>query len=194
MHLALETVKLSGFDCPSCKERLFVSSSGPSACPNCNWAGEAHVLKALRYKVETAKEALPDQAICAHHPTKQAIAKCEATGDYICSLCAVDMDDKVYSISYLNEAGKEALRKRFARYLDRPDMEASILILVSLLTFLPALVFIPFAMLKFWKAMKQRKQDKIYAKAFSGLSMALIGFLVIAATLIYGLMFVSFFL
>ena len=190
----LETVKVSGFECPSCGERLFAESSVHTACPKCRWTGEAHILKALREKAEPARDALSDQAVCAFHPTKQATTICEGTGDYICSLCAVEVAGKVYSAQYLGKAGKDTLDKTYARYLDRPDKQITIYLALSIFLLLPAPVLIPMAIYKFFAAIKLRKSDPMFNKAFSRVDLILHGFLVLFFTVAYTLGAIAIFL
>lgn len=172
---ALETVRVSGFDCPSCGERLLTETSGPSACPGCGWHGDVYLLKALREKAQPAMEALSGQAVCAHHPTKQAVATCAGTGDYICSLCAVEMDGKIYSAEYLSRAGKAKLRKSFSRHMERPDRQAAVALLVGLIIFFLAPVTIPYAIHRYIKAIRQRKTDELYRRVFSRFDAFLLG-------------------
>ena len=85
---------VTSFECPGCGEELAGEQGGRSRCPLCGWQGEAYLFRPLAVKVERAKEALPEDAVCAHHPTKQAVEVCAGTGDYICSLCAVKLEGK----------------------------------------------------------------------------------------------------
>ena len=188
---ALETVRFSGFDCPSCGQRLFVDSSGPASCPDCRWKGDAYIMRPLREKALLAQEALPDKAVCAHHPTKQAEAVCAGTGDYICMLCAVELDGKIYSAEYLNRAGRDSLEKNYARYMNRPDQELNMYLVGLIFLWILSPVLIPLAIHKFFGALKQRKTDKLYARVVTGSHLAVLGIFLFALTGLYMLIFAS---
>src|SRR3712207_1092454 len=80
------------FACPSCRAPLDPPAPGRTLCPRCDWRGEAYLFTAKVLAVEAAEAALPDDATCAHHPRKRATAVCAGTGDYVCSLCAVELE------------------------------------------------------------------------------------------------------
>ena len=70
---------------------------------------------------------------CANHPAKAATAICAGTGNYICSLCAVEVNGQVFSAEFL-EADKSKTRSpRFDRTLERPDRYQGLLLVLSLL-------------------------------------------------------------
>ena len=181
---ALETVKFTGFDCPKCRERLFVEGSGPADCPKCEWNGEVYILKALKERAETARDALPEKAVCVHHPTKQATAICEGTGDYICALCAVEMDGKIFSAEYLSRAGKGAMEKTYSRFLDRPDTNVTYLMAASVLIWPLAPLFLPFAVLRYVQAIRLRGTDPIFNRVFTRWDIFYKGFLLLAMIVI----------
>jgi len=191
---SLETVKVSGFDCPSCGEKLFTDSSGPAACPACGWKGGVYLFKALREKAEIARAATQDKAVCAVHPTKQASAVCAGTGDYICSLCAVEVDGKIFGASYLNKAGRKTMAKSFARRLERPDGAISVYLLLTLMMWFLGPLFIPLAIYSYSKALKQRKNDEMYRRVFSRLDVAAWGFILFSVTVVYTLAAAALFL
>jgi hypothetical protein len=188
---SLETVKFSGFDCPKCSERLFVESSGPATCPDCGWSGEAYLLKALKERVEPAPDALPEKAVCAHHPTKQAWAVCAGTGDYICSLCAVEVGGRIYGAGYLDRAGRETLEKTYSRHLARPDATVVYLLLASFLIFFLAPALLPFAAVRYYQAVKLRGSDPIYRRVFTVPDMIIKGLLLLALILFTALIIIG---
>ncbi|MDH5638041.1 MAG: hypothetical protein OEZ04_06080, partial [Nitrospinota bacterium] len=175
------------FDCPSCSERLFTDTSGPTACPSCGWRGQIHILKALREKTENAGAATPDMAVCAIHPTKQAVATCAGTGDYICSLCAVEVDGDIFSASYLSKAGRKNVAKSYARRLDRPDGAMTFWILLTLFIIILGPVFIPLAIHSYTKAWKLRKNDELFRRIFSRLEIGVWGVILFSITALYTL-------
>ena len=177
---ALETVKFTGFDCPKCRERLFVEGSGPADCPKCEWKGEIHILKALKERAETARDALPEKAVCVHHPSKQATAVCDGTGDYICALCAVEMDGKIYSAEYLNRAGKGAMEKTYSRFLDRPDTNVTYLMAACIPLWFLSPLFLPFAFYKYVQAVRLRGRDPLFNRVFTRWDMLFKGVLLLA--------------
>ncbi|MDH5509731.1 MAG: hypothetical protein OEZ32_05175 [Nitrospinota bacterium] len=191
---ALETVKISGFDCPSCSERLFTDSSGPTECPSCGWQGQIHILNALREKTEIAGSATPDMAVCAVHPTKQAIAVCAGTGDYICSLCAVEVDGNIFGADYLSKAGRKTVAKSFARHLDRPDGAIGFWILLTIFIVFLGPLFIPLAIHSYTKAWKLRKNDAIFKRVCSRVDITVWGLILFSLTALYTLGLVAIFM
>jgi len=171
----------STFICPKCNTEQ-VPDDGPAQdretiCVNCNWHGNVELFFPLPLSVEQAEEALPDDAACAHHPDKRAVATCAGTGDYVCSLCTVDLDGETYSAQYLAASGKKISSKRFDRYLKRPDSEVQLFLL---LCFVPGVnylwwpaspIWIPMALFRIAKAFRLRKEDPLYAKVVSRTSL-----------------------
>src|SRR5207248_2157926 len=106
--------------CPSCSREFQGPFLGSQACAFCGWIGEVYVFDPLPSTLDRAEQALPEDSVCMHHPSKKATAICAGTGDYICALCAVDLNGQTYSASYLGNAGKEKVGTAFDRYLERP--------------------------------------------------------------------------
>src|SRR5580658_2840979 len=102
-----EAIAITGFVCPRCGLALAADKPAqPSiACTRCNWTGEAYHFWRLPADVTSAEAALPEDAVCIHHPRKKAVAVCAGTGDYVCSLCAIELNGQTYSAEYLNGPG-----------------------------------------------------------------------------------------
>lgn len=156
--------------CAGCNSPLVPDVSGPLRCPHCNWHGEAYVFAPRAVEAKPAEAALTDDATCVHHPRKKAVAVCAGTGDYICSLCAVDVDGQTYGAEYLNAAGKEKASKAFDRILPRPDSQ---IVLYLILIFIPyvnavavalAFVWIPHAFFLYFKALRLRRENEIFRR------------------------------
>src|SRR5689334_5511439 len=130
---------ITQFSCPRCDSVLSPPSQGATRCPGCGWKGEAYLFSPAAMEVQTAEHALPDDATCIHHPRKKAIAVCAGTGDYICSLCAVDLDGETFSAQYLGAAGKQKAGRAFERNLPRPDSQV---VLYLLMPFIPYVNFV----------------------------------------------------
>jgi hypothetical protein len=162
--------------CPGCAQLLEIGRDGPVECPVCHWRGETYVFNPLPVTVEAAQRALPQDAVCLHHPTKKAVAVCAGTGDYICALCAIDLNGQVYSASYLGGAGKDKVGKSFELYLERPDARIATLLKLS---FVPVLNYVVLPMSLFWipycfylyaKALRLRGTNPLYARVFGTVS------------------------
>lgn len=163
-------MSITQFHCPSCRSALEPVSEGPTQCPACNWRGEAYFFTPLAVNVAAAEVALPDDATCIHHPRKKANAICAGTGDYICTLCEVQINGQSYSAEYLNTAGKEKIGKAFDRYLPRPDSQV---LLYLLLVFVPgvnyiivpfAFIWIPHSFFLYRKALRLRRENPLFAR------------------------------
>jgi len=161
---------ITRFWCPTCTEVLEPAMPGPVVCPRCAWRGEAYLLAPRRISESTAETALPDEATCLHHPRKKATAVCAGTGDYICSLCAVEIDGDTYSAEYLNTSGKDKASKAFDRTIPRPD---SRILLYMVLIFVPYINFvmlalgflwIPHAFVLYARAQRLRRESPVFAR------------------------------
>ena len=103
------------FSCPGCSNILDTVGQVRLRCPICKWVGDVYLFTPKVLDIEPAKLALPDDAACLHHPRKKAVAVCAGTGDYICSLCAVELNGQTYSANYLEGAGKQLAGSAFDR-------------------------------------------------------------------------------
>lgn len=157
--------QVTDFNCPKCGPRIVPQSPDRAdvTCPHCGWKGRAYLFKPVRPPVVEAVEAIPEDATCAHHPAKRAVAVCEGTGNYICSLCLVELDGKKYSVQYVDSHGTKALGETFVRRLERPDYKMAMFI-VLLLTFIAAPVFAPFVFYYVYKMRKFRKENELFGK------------------------------
>jgi signal peptidase I len=122
------------------------------------------------YDSRFAAAALPEDATCLHHPRKKAVAVCAGTGDYVCSLCAIELNGQTYSAEYLNGPGKNLAGKAFDRMLPRPDSQ---ILFYMLLCFVPylnvifiafAFVWIPHAIYLYVKLLRLRRQNEVLAR------------------------------
>ena len=64
-----------------------------------------------------------------------------------------------HSVEYLNRAGIEKLKKRFTRFLDRPDQAVPLYLAGSIFVFFLAPIFMPLALHSLWKAAKMRRDS-----------------------------------
>jgi len=124
-----------------------------------------------RLTVDRIEGASEQHAICAHHPEHRAVAVCAGTGNYICALCAVDIDGTPYSVQFLDSAaGKTVLDQRFASSLSRPDrvvwqLLACVLVLpISAFMIFPAFIWVPVGFIYWVKALRLRRQNALYGQ------------------------------
>ena len=154
----------TAFDCPRCGRNLLPEAEGATSCPSCRWHGEAYLCNPVAVEIEAAKAVLPDDAACVHHPTKQAVAVCAGSGDYVCSLCAVPLDGETYSAQYLSKGGKKKAEKAFERRLARPDRELSLCLVLCLLVVFAAPICLPLAIRSLVRMIRQRRTDPVYRR------------------------------
>ncbi|HEX4124596.1 MAG TPA: hypothetical protein VHY37_07700 [Tepidisphaeraceae bacterium] len=163
----LELAEAIPFTCPGCPNRLGAQTPGGVRCPRCGWHGEVYTFQPKTTAIESAEFALPDEATCLHHPTKKAVAVCAGSGDYVCALCAVELNGQIYSTSYLDGAGKIVAGKAFDRVIPRPD---SRIILYFLLCFVPyinavvivfSFLWIPHSIYLYRKLVRVRREDEL---------------------------------
>jgi hypothetical protein len=164
---------ITHFGCPQCSSELEPGGEVGAHCGRCGWTGQAMLYRPVALQVEPAREALPEDAVCAHHPTKRAEAECAGSGDYICDLCSIRIEGLTYSAQYLEAGGKNKIAKAFERYLQRPD---GTVVLFMLLCFLPYVnvlwllgmpAWIPIGYSYLGKARRLRQQDALYARIVS---------------------------
>ncbi len=165
------------FTCPSCETVYQEVPDGAVSCLNCRWTGKVQLFDPLPFDVKEASAALPDNATCAHHPTKLASAVCTGTGDFICELCRVDLQGEPYSVQFLEAGGKEKIEKAYRRTLPRPDRAATnylILCLIPYLNFL-AILWIPLGIFQYFRIFPLRRKDPLFRRLCSTRRMALVG-------------------
>ena len=156
------------FTCPGCGRLLAPLQWGRVRC-ECGWRGEAYLFTPRAMDVAVAEMALPDDATCIHHPRKKATAVCAGTGDYICSLCAIDLNGKTYSAEYLNSAdNKKVIGDAFDSKLARPDSRIVLyiaLLIVPYIGFISAafaFLWIPHSFFLYAKALRMRRENPVY--------------------------------
>jgi hypothetical protein len=166
--------------CPGCKTGLTTDVPGMNRCPTCGWTGEFYMFQPATLSIESAELALPDDATCIHHPRKKATAVCAGTGDYICSLCKVDLHGQTYSAQYLEAGGKEKAAKAFDRKLDRPDSKAALYLALPLIPYLNfgaalfGFILLPHGFILLARARRLRREDPIYFQLISPLRLAVL--------------------
>jgi hypothetical protein len=182
----MTSINPSPIYCPGCKMGMIVDVPGPNRCPTCGWVGDVYTFQPAEIRGESAELALPDDATCIHHPRKKATAVCAGTGDYICSLCSVDVSGQTYSAQYLDAGGKAKAAKAFDRALKRPDSHARSYLLfpfipyVNFLVIPFAFIWLPHGFILVGRARRLRREDPVYARLVSPLRLGVItAFLII---------------
>ena len=179
------------FACPGCRTPLAPPGPGPTSCPHCQWRGEVYLFNAKALNVVAAETALPEDAACAHHPRKRATAVCAGTGDYICALCAVDLNGQTYSAQYLDAGGKEKATQAFDRKLARPDVYVyTYLVCIFipyvnfvLIPFVP--IWVPHAFVLYFRSLRMRRENPLFARLMSGTAVFLIPFLLVLVSVLW---------
>lgn len=89
-----------GVSCPYCKKPLEHSGivTGVQDCRWCSRNFEAIVFNPVEYHAKPLAVGLsPDQTVpCARHARNTAVASCERCGVFMCSLCRIDADGKIF--------------------------------------------------------------------------------------------------
>ena len=102
-----------------------------------------------------------------------ATAVCAGTGDYICNLCAVELNGKTYSAEYLNHGGKDHVAKAFDRVLERPDGRIYLYLILNFIPYVNgfiavfAFLWLPHAFYLYFKALRMRRESEIFARIMS---------------------------
>jgi uncharacterized membrane protein len=184
--MAKDTIN-SPFDCPKCDGQLNLNDPENARCTACQWHGQVYAFSPPPLVVIKQSEAMPDDAACVHHPSKRAVATCAGSGDYICSLCMVEIDGQTFGAAYLATAGKAKASRAFDRYIARPDTHIVTAIVWSyVLCFfvIPTLIGIPAAIYQFLKVRKLRREDPLYAKIVSRNREFWLGVVVVVASVL----------
>ena len=162
------SIAVTDFRCPKCSRRVDPGGvrGAEVRCPYCKWSGRVYLFSPLVKQVDRQEEAMPSDATCAHHPTKQAEVICAGSGDYICALCKIEIDGIAYSAQYLDKVGRDKLKKAFDRYLERPDRSikhAGILFIIPWLNLLGVIAW-PYLIYKYVQMMRKRSESRLYAR------------------------------
>jgi hypothetical protein len=176
---------VTDFVCPVCRAVLEPEQGhAATQCPSCGWTGEVYLFRPIELDPEQAVDALPEDATCVHHASKRAVAACAGTGDFICALCAIELDGEVYSAQYLNAGGKKKVSKSFDRYLPRPDREVGMAIFLSLLIWCLFVVTLPYAIHRFYKMCRLRRENELYARLVGPVTVGILAVLLVLVALI----------
>lgn len=157
-------------DCPGCKTVLEASAADGQACdcPVCLWRGRVWRFDPPEPAIDRPAQALPEDAVCAHHPRKKAEAICAGTGDYICSLCAVTVGGATYSAAYLNRPeANDQLAGQLEQNLPRPERRIKFLILLSILPCYQVVLapaFLAWGVFEYVRLLRLRQHNPLYAR------------------------------
>ncbi len=174
---------ITHFTCPQCSAQVEPAGESEQSCASCGWKGAVMLFRPVVLTANPAQAALPDDAACAHHPAKRAVDVCAGTGDYICSLCAIEVEGQTYSAQYLETGGRETIAKAFDRYMPRPD---STVALFMLLCFIPIVngywmlgmpIWLVLGFKKLFEAGGLRQRDPLFARLVSRASLITLGVL-----------------
>lgn len=180
------------FLCPKCSAALRpVGEETRVRCDICSWRGLAFLFEPLTVRAQKAEQALPDDAVCVHHPSKRAECICEGTGDYICALCTIELDGKTYSAQYLSKAGKERASEAFDRHLPRPDREIGLYLLLCVFFFPAIIVWAPFAIYWFFRMLSLRNKNPLYRKVLGRGEIAVVAIIIAGVILTGGIIAVA---
>lgn len=189
--------------CPGdqCHGTLLSAANGAFYCDTCHLEVQAELFNPIAPVIHSPELAMSDDATCVYHPNKKAVTVCQGTGNFICSLCAVDYKGQAYSVQYLeSNAGKKAADEIIRRYLPRPDRVVNNIFVALFIPYADAVVFILFP---FWaiygylqcgKMAKMRREDALYHDLIGNgriivsaifLSIFLAGWLILAVAILF---------
>ncbi len=188
--------------CPgnACRGLLHQAANGTFHCDTCRLEVNAELFNPIAPAFASPELAMSDDATCVYHPQKKAVTVCQGTGNFICSLCAVEIKGKTYSVQYLeNPAGKKVADDWITRYLPRPDRVVSNILVALFIPYADMVVIILFPLWALYgyaqcaKIAKMRRENPLYhdlvgkGRIVIGvvlLSLVLVGWLILAVTLL----------
>jgi hypothetical protein len=140
-------------------------------CVACGFQAQAQYFDPAPLETTSAKDALPDDAECIHHPGKTATEICAGSGDYICALCAITVDGKTYGAEYLDKGGRDKVAVAFDRHLERPDSTVVVLLLLLLpfnvVWVMLTPIWAPYGVYKLIQAQRLRQSDPLLFRVCS---------------------------
>lgn len=100
------------FQCPRCQADVTTTQSAPDlgaerpmreeiTCPGCGEWLTIYLFRPVPIDCAAPAPAVDNEAVCTQHPGNRAVATCEKSGDYCCSLCAVQFKGVTYSATWL---------------------------------------------------------------------------------------------
>lgn len=155
--------------CPECKSTQIQDQGESLKCRSCGWAGMIYECHPRHEDSAPAETARMEDAVCANHTGKKAIAICAGTGDYICSLCRVHLNGQDYSVQYLDRGGKQIAAQTFTQKLLRPDRMVIVMLFCSIIIGIGILApfFFAYSTVSLRRALAARKEDAIFAKVWT---------------------------
>lgn len=152
--------------CPKCETEAPEGVAGRIRCQNCGRTYWGAAYDRPEWRIERAQQATLDDAACAHHPTKKAVAICRGTGSYICALCRVNLDGESYSVQYLNAGGKKLISESTRTALQRPDRMMLTLSVLSVIPFyFLSPIMAPFILVYGYRMFALRRKSETYRLA-----------------------------
>jgi uncharacterized paraquat-inducible protein A len=152
-----------GMACPRCHRNLRHETlrSGQQSCPSCNGLFEA-----VRFDPVEARVVVPDlagtgpegSAPCTRHARNQAEVACARCGQFMCSLCRIDADQKTYCPSCFERLSAEgSLASAVTRVRNWAGWAVLCLVGSFFTYFLPAPVLAPLGMYFCVRGLKDKR-------------------------------------
>lgn len=173
--------------CPLCKSPYVQLVDGEWHCQACGFRGVVFDCHPRLDDIAPAEPALPEDPVCANHPGKKAVAICAGTGDYICSLCRVELGGQSYSVQYLDRGGAAMARHMLSPSLERPDRVVFLMFVMCLLLGIFSPVYLVVSSIFVYKAIRQRREGGLFRAVMSPTAMwAAWGFTLLHALVVMG--------
>src|SRR5262245_38449388 len=182
-----------GMACPRCRRTLRHETlrSGEQVCPACNGLFEA-----VRFDPVEARVVVPDlagtgpegAAPCARHARNQADAACSRCGQFMCSLCRIDADQKTYCPGCFDRLSAEGSLSSAVTRVRNYAGWAAICLLMSYLFLFVAPITGPLGLIFCVKGLKDKRARnetdgvaRLYVLMVLSLITLLVGLLLFAA-------------
>lgn len=146
--------------CPSCHKPIQWQSVSPDGsvdgeCPSCESPLYGTLFPKLHgepeRRVPTGSDLPAAKAACYNHPAKEAVAACDQCGRFLCALCELPVEGKLYCPSCMEKMDQEGHLRMFKRRETRHDSVSLALAFLPLIIWPLTIVTAPLTLLYIWK-------------------------------------------
>ncbi|MGA1844249.1 MAG: hypothetical protein ACMUIS_06770 [bacterium] len=182
--------------CPRCSSPLspqIFAAPSDASCPHCGLVMTGRLYPRF-FKTKDMQETAADvtagsESSCYYHPEKLAVSLCSECGRFLCSLCELDIQNRIVCPTCLEKLDQE---KRVSTFTNEVTFRDAIALNVAVvLTFFWPIYFVtaPFTLFYIWRHFKEPKQYIIPRKRWR---FYLAGLIAGAQLAVWAILFIGF--